>query len=112
MATLPKSIFYSVVKDISEHPQITAELSKCLRLTYVEEKDNEGNVCFLDSDDVRPEFRDVFTPADVAYYICALRQRSSSVADEKFYIDFPYPQSAEEFWRFAKEGRLEVNASD
>lgn len=103
-----KSILYVTYKMLNEHPEIADQLSSRLHLKYREEKDGEGNVCYLESDEVRPEFREVFTPVDVAHYLCAVVQSTSEIENENFYSNFPYPQNLKEFWRLAKSGEESV----
>ena len=86
---------------LSQHPEIVTELSKRLRLLYFEEKDSEGNVCFISSKEVRPEFRETFTSADVTYYLIGLFKTSTAaeIVKENFHLNFPYPSNADAFWQ-------------
>lgn len=97
---MSQSIFSATHKILSQHPEVVTELSKRLRLHYLEAKDSEGNVCFIHSKEVRPEFREVFTPADVAHYLIGLLKSSTAteIAKENFYLNFPYPPNADSFW--------------
>ena len=103
------SILNATYKLLSQHPEVVAELSKRLRLPYLETNDNEGNVCFINSEEVRPEFRQVFTSQDVAYYLVGLFDGSAAIeiSKENFHLNIPYPQNANAFWQKAELGRLE-----
>lgn len=70
-------------------------------------KDSEGNVCLIESDEVRPEFREVFTSADVGNYLSAVFGESFNieVSKENFHLNFPYPTNAESFWMLVELGK-------
>lgn len=92
---------------LAEHPHVADELAKCLQLPYREPKDAEGNVCFIDSEEVRPEYRLAFTAADVTYYLVAVLSQAASdtLTRADFHLHFPFPDSAETFWQKAEAGR-------
>jgi hypothetical protein len=89
-----------------QHPEIISELTKRLSLQYQEEKDEDGNVCFIRSDEVRPEFREVFGPVDVAHYLCGLFRElvMIKITQQDFHLNFPFPSIAEDFWRLVVVG--------
>jgi hypothetical protein len=96
---------------LAEHPEIFARLESHLHLRYVE-KDIEGNVCLIDSEEVRPEFKGSFTTAAVVNYLygsfhLALNKTKS---EKEFLTDFPYPDNSEIFWELMKSGE-ELNRS-
>jgi hypothetical protein len=103
------SIVNTIYKILGQHPEVVAELSNRLHLPYLEEKSSEGNVCFVNSEEVRPEFRETFTPTDVTCYLIGLFKTSTAteVAKENFHLHFPYPQNADVFWLEVENGRSE-----
>lgn len=107
------SILNATYKILSQHPEVVTELSQRLRLPYLETKDSEGNVCFINSEEVRSEFRETFTPADVTHYLIGLFKASTvtEISKENFDTNFPYPQNADTFWKEVEKGRLEINSS-
>jgi predicted helicase len=52
--------------------EIVNKIAKQLGLTFVPEKELEGNVCMANNDEVRPEFRQTLAPIDVLDYIYAV----------------------------------------
>jgi hypothetical protein len=47
---------------------LAQKISNDLNLTFIEEEEPEGNVCFANSDELRPEFKEFFTSADLSNY--------------------------------------------
>ena len=94
---------------LNQHPEVIAELSRRLRLPYMEMKDNDSNVCFVNSEEVRPEFRQVFRSPDVAYYLIGLLKTSiaTALSKEIFHLQFPYPNNADDFWSEVEKGRID-----
>lgn len=97
--------------------EIIKEMAKGLGLTFVPEKETESNVCFANSDEVRPEFRLTFAPIDVLDYIYAVLHSPTYREKYKEFlkIDFPrvpYPKasslseraSGEDFWKLVELG--------
>ena len=101
------SVFNATYKTLSQHPEVVTELSKRLYLPYLETKESEGNVCFINTEEVRPEFRETFTPEDVALYLIGLFKTSAvtEITKENFHLYFPYPQNADVFWQQVEQGR-------
>jgi hypothetical protein len=90
-------------------PAIAKELAEKLGLTFVPEKEPEGNVCFINNPEVRPEYRTTFAPIDILDYIYAVLH--SSAYREKYMrflkIDFtrvPFPKDAGTFWQLVELG--------
>ncbi len=88
---------------------IVKQLAEKLSLTFVPEKEPEGNVCFINNPEVRPDFRTTFAPIDILDYIYAVLH--SPVYREKYKeflkIDFPrvpYPKDSESFWNLVELG--------
>jgi len=104
---VPSPILNITSKILSQYPDVVAELSRRLRLPYLETKDSEGNVCYMNSEEVRPEFREIFTTEDVAFYLIGFFKVSSvkEVSNENFHLHFPYPENADAFWSRSREGK-------
>src|SRR5438132_1306144 len=84
---------------LTEHPEIIITLSKRLGLMYKTERDVSENVCFIESEEVRPEFRETFIFVDVVNYLFGLAHSSAYHTNIK---DFSYPDGPEIFWRLVK----------
>ena len=48
--------------------ELAEKISKALGLMYRNQIKSEGNVCFANSDELRPEFKEFFTSADLSNY--------------------------------------------
>ncbi|WP_171017282.1 type ISP restriction/modification enzyme [Maribacter sp. ACAM166] len=78
-----------------------------LGLTFVPEKETEGNICFANSTELRDDYKTTFAPKDILDYIYVVLH-SPSYRDkykEFLKIDFPrvpYPKDQETFWRLVK----------
>lgn len=79
-----------------------------LSLTFIKEKESlrQGEVCFMNSPEVRPEFRISFTTIDIFDYVYAILYSSSYREKYKMKVfpQVPYPTDASTFWRLAALG--------
>lgn len=78
-------------------------------LTYVPEKEPEGQVCYLNNPEVRADYRFTFAPIDVLDYIyAALHSHSYREKITEFLrSDFPwvpYPKNTDTFWKLVDLG--------
>lgn len=79
-----------------------------LSLTFTKEKEvlSEGEVCFMNSPEVRPEFRLSFATIDILDYLYAVLYSSSY--REKYnktgFPEVPYPTDTSIFWELAALG--------
>lgn len=100
-----KLISSQVQQIVNDHPEIVDELSGRLELVFLDQRDDEGNLCFMDNDEVRPEFRTLFTATDVKYYLIGLFASGISTEANNLTDDFPFPENATSFWKYVSEGR-------
>ncbi|HCW05891.1 MAG TPA: hypothetical protein DGG95_00805 [Cytophagales bacterium] len=102
-----ESLHRVLQKTWRNHPKIIQELSRILSLPYQGEKKSDSNVCLIESEEIRPEFREVFTSTDVSYYIYSIKRGSSfnGFIEKDLPIDFPYPQNSEAFWKAVMDGK-------
>jgi predicted helicase len=89
--------------------EIVNKISEALHLTFTPEKETEGEVCFANNPDLRPEYRTSFAPIDLLDYIYAVLHSPTYRQKYKEFlkIDFPrvpYPKDAETFWSLVKLG--------
>lgn len=90
--------------------EIINQIAKNLNLTFTNEKETtEGEVCFANSEEVRPEFRLTFAPIDILDYIYAVLHSPAYREKYKEFlkIDFPrvpYPKDANTFWQLVALG--------
>jgi predicted helicase len=91
------------------NPDIVKQIADGLGMTFTNEKETESNVCFANSDEVRPEFRQSFAPIDLLDYIYAVLHSPSYREKYKEFlkIDFPRvpaPTDADQFWKLVRLG--------
>ncbi|MDI5951241.1 type ISP restriction/modification enzyme [Flavobacterium yafengii] len=91
------------------NPTIIKQIADGLRMTFTYEKETESNVCFANSDEVRPEFRQSFAPIDLLDYIYAVLHSPTYREKYKEFlkIDFPRvpaPTDADQFWKLVRLG--------
>jgi predicted helicase len=91
------------------NPEIIKQIADGLGMTFTNEKETESNVCFANSDEARPEFRQSFAPIDLLDYIYAVLHSPSYREKYKEFlkIDFPRvpaPPEKETFWKLVKLG--------
>jgi predicted helicase len=89
--------------------KILDQIATGLGLTFTPEKETEGKVCFANSPEIRPEFKQTFAPIDLLDYIYAVLHSPSYREKYKEFlkIDFPripYPTDAEIFWKLVAFG--------
>jgi predicted helicase len=97
------------------NPAIVKLLAEKLGLTFVPEKELEGNVCFINNAEVRPDFKTTFAPIDILDYIYAVLHSPTYREKYKEFlkIDFPrvpYPKGRDAmhrvstFWQLVELG--------
>ena len=104
-------IFKSDKKVYSKQELITLKLSPnfikqmegLLNLSYLENTNTKGNLCFANNSDVLSEFRTVFTKMDIIFYISATLNKVIFKI-EKDKIQFPSCDA--NFWIMVKKGSL------
>ncbi len=91
--------------------EIVNQIAETLGLTFTHEKEqpSDGEVCFVNSAEVRPEFRQTFAPIDILDYIYAVLHSPTYREKYKEFlkIDFPrvpYPKDPATFWQLVKLG--------
>ena len=103
-------------KDDSEegilNPEIINQISDCLDLQFISEKETEGNVCFSNSTELRPEFRHSFTSMDLLDYCYAFLHSAINENSEISSTRIPITSDSSVFWKFVKHGsKLQKNSS-
>jgi predicted helicase len=90
-------------------PEIVKQIAAGLGLTFTNEKETESEVCFANSKELRPEFKQSFAPIDLLDYIYAVLHSPTYREKYKEFlkIDFPrvpYPSDAQTFWQLVALG--------
>lgn len=103
----------STTRRIKGDPELlnsTAQkVAERLGIVFIPEKESEGNVCFINSDEVRPEFRLSFSTADLSDYLYAVllsmpyRTQPQGIEQANF-SGIPIPKNSGTFWRLVLLG--------
>ena len=98
-----------LLKHFTLSSTIIKEFEKCIELPYVHKKTTESNVCFINSDELRSDFRLNFGSNDLFNYCFAVLH-----SEMNYYSDFenlklkspriPFPKDAKTFWELAALG--------
>lgn len=94
--------FYEAYSN-SENPEIINDIANQLDLLFINENDREGNICFANSKDLRPEFKQSFTVLDLLDYSYAV------LNSVKYYKsdnnkEIPIPLQSDIFWQLVQIG--------
>ncbi len=97
-----------ITKEIDR--KIIQKIASELCIGFVSEKEREGEVCFMNSEEVRPEFKVSFAPIDIENYLLAvikspdLEERLETLSQSDRLI-IPYPKDAVDFWTMVERGK-------
>jgi hypothetical protein len=91
------------------NPELVQQLAKSLGLIFISEEDKEGNVCFVNSAELRPEFKQGFTAMELlAYQYALLHSQSYREANNSFLMNGDLrvliPPNADFFWKLVQIG--------
>ena len=89
--------------------QLINQITNSLGLNFRPEQETEGNVCFVNSAELRDDYKTYFAPIDILDYIYAVLHSPTyrETYKEFLKIDFPrvpYPKDASTFWTLVKLG--------
>ena len=86
--------------------QIIQQVATRLGLTFINQTEATGEVCFANEPGLRPEFRQSFTPVDLLDYIYAVLHNNNKYDEflKAGLAQVPYPTSAEDFWKMVQTG--------
>lgn len=90
--------------------EVKNKFAKILGLACISETERGGNVCSVNSGEVRNDFRISFTTNDLLNYFFALthstafRQKFENL-DQAVFSELPFPSDSEQFWQLAELGR-------
>lgn len=86
------------------NPDIINQITNCLGLLFINENKTEGNVCFLNSNELRPEFRQNFTSIDLLDYCYAVLHSTINEVSEIDSARIPITSDSSVFWELVKYG--------
>jgi len=79
-------------------PQIIVQFERVTGLTFISDDTSEGNVCFANNPELRPEFKSTFRKSDIKNYLLGLSQ---SKKKQKITL----PKDAQTFWKIVGFGK-------
>ena len=84
--------------------ELAEKISKALGLLFINLNELGGNVCFVNNnDELRPEFKEIFTTKDLLNYAYALLYSENYRAD---LIDEVLPKDRVTFWKLVALGSI------
>ena len=86
------------------NPEIINQVAECLGLQFISEKETEGNVCFINSTELRPEFRQSFTSIDLLDYCYAVLHSTINKISEINSVRIPITSDSSIFWELVNYG--------
>ncbi len=86
------------------NPEIINQVGDCLGLQFISEKETEGNVCFINSTELRPEFRQSFTSIEVLDYCYAVLHLPINEISGSNSERIPITSDSSVFWKLVKYG--------
>lgn len=84
--------------------KIIEQIANNLGLLFVKQKDREGNVCFVNNPDLRPEFRQGFTVLDVLDYSNAVFHSKTYRKGNTDFFNIPISADVVLFWQLVQIG--------
>lgn len=108
---LDNNKFYLNLSDLEFNDQqkedsqeIINQIANCLGLLFTNEKETEGNVCFINSSELRPEFRQSFTSIDLLDYCYAVLHSTINEISEINSVRIPITSDSSIFWKLVNYG--------
>lgn len=99
-----------ILKGIADlDPETIGKIEQKLRLTFVPETGEAGNVCLADSPEVRDEYKDIFDAKELLDYIYAVLHSPEYLLQYKDLskidvVEVRYPDGQYRFWKLASLG--------
>jgi hypothetical protein len=96
-------------KGIKFNSAVPSEIARRLGLRYHAQEKASTEVCYLDSPELRSEFKMSFNIKDLSDWLNAELQRANNqkLVDEVLYTEvvfIPYPTDVDEFWKMVEAG--------
>lgn len=88
---------------------VVAGISDKLHLDFFVQPPGEGRVCFVESSEIRNDFRTYFTMDDLKRYIHAALKSELIQTENKnmpctVFLEIPYPTDLDHFWEMVELG--------
>lgn len=110
------NLFLDTVRHFSKNKEIVQKIAEILDLIFIDENESRGNVCFSNSSEVRPDFRETFTSLDLQNCMFAILYSSenfngNSEIPEMDVIFTLLPKNKIKFWELTEKGRELIGTS-
>ena len=83
------------MKDLTVTSELINLFEKATGLTFINENEANGNVCFANNPELRPDFKTTFTIKDIKNYLLGLKKTQNITG----------PNDAEAFWKIVGFGK-------
>lgn len=108
---------WSITNTIANSDEITGRFEKRLGIEFININRVEPNLCYIESEEVRDEYKTTFTQSDILNYIYAMQHSSLPTIKENVVggmtMLIPYPKDTNIFWKLVRLGKeLEMNSKD
>ena len=102
-------LFMDTAKHFSKNKDVLQKVADKLGLLFSNSTEFRGNVCFANSPEVRPDFREIFTAIDLQNCIYAILHSAESKLINPKSIEINLlcdliPTDTIKFWKLVKEG--------
>ena len=91
-------------KEAVINSKIIEQIVNILGLLFVNQKGREGNVCFANNPDLRPEFRQSFTVLDLLDYSNAVLHSNTHRKGNTDFFNIPISADVVLFWQLVQIG--------
>ncbi len=109
---------WSITNNIANmSDEIADRFEKRLGIEFIKINRVEPNLCYIESEEVRDEYKTTFTQSDILKYIYAMQHSSLPAIKENvaggMNMLIPYPKDTNIFWKLVRLGKeLEKNSKD
>ena len=94
----------SVEEDRKANIEIINQIANTLGLMFINQKEREGNVCFANNQDLRPEFKQSFTLLDLLDFSSAVLHSRIYRQVKQDFLEIPIPSDSCIFWQLVQIG--------
>lgn len=94
----------SVEEDGEANIEIINQIANTLGLMFINQKEREGNVCFANNQDLRPEFKQSFTLLDLLDFSYAVLNSRIYRQGKQDFLEIPIPSDSCIFWQLVQIG--------
>lgn len=101
------TLFEKPVGDREEYViniEIINQIANALGLMFINQKEKEGNVCFANNQDLRPEFKQSFTLLDLLDFSYAVLNSRIYHQRKQDFLEIPIPSDSCIFWQLVQIG--------